>query len=221
MLLVEQNERIADKFASKRECRTQKPYTLAACPTAFRQILAVDTALVVWQRNLADDISAELASFVLDEVDDILLESEIGALETALADGMEKAGYPDAPALRSDIALLAGEHAAITGDREVKIRLEVVESDACRKFHTDYVRVRTITTYLGQGTQGIEADALDQVGLRSDPEIQQMHAGAVGLFKGRLWQEKPTILHRSPPIRDSGEQRLLLVIDPAHIGDRP
>src|SRR5690606_27544721 len=123
-------------------------------------------------------------------------------------------GYPDMPALRRDIVLLAERHAAVAGDRNVRIRLEVVETDACRKFHADYVKVRTITTYLGRGTQWIEAQSADRVGAPDGPEIRQLDAGHVGMFKGRLWQEMPTILHRSPPIGKSNEQRLVLVIDP-------
>jgi hypothetical protein len=41
-----------------------------------------------------------------------------------------------------------------------------------------------------------------------------MAIGEVGIFKGRLWAEEPSILHRSPPIAASGERRLLLVLDP-------
>jgi hypothetical protein len=38
--------------------------------------------------------------------------------------------------------------------------------------------------------------------------------GAVGVFKGRLLLDPPTILHRSPPISATGERRLVLAIDP-------
>lgn len=187
---------------------------VVTCPTALQRMLRPDMALAIWQRSLDDDIAAELESLMLDEVDDLLFVSEIDALESALAEAMEEGGYPDMPALRRDIVLLAERHAAVAGDRNVRIRLEVVETDACRKFHADYVKVRTITTYLGRGTQWIEAQSADRVGAPDGPEIRQLDAGHVGMFKGRLWQEMPTILHRSPPIGKSNEQRLVLVIDP-------
>jgi len=111
--------------------------------------------------------------------------------------------------------MLAAQHAVLLDENDVRVRLEVVETDACRKFHADYVKVRTITTYLGQGTQWIEATTPDQAGLPVGPSIQQIAVGAVAMFKGRLWQENPVILHRSPPIEGQREQRLVLVIDSA------
>ena len=211
MVLAEWDERIADE-------RTPT-VAHAACPTALRRILHPDIALAIWQRNPGDEIRAELASLVLDEVDDILFESGIGTLAPLLADTMDKAGYPDMLALRRDIVMLARQHAAIAGDRNVRIRLEVVETDSCRKFHADYVPVRTITTYLGQGTQWIAAGSAEAANTPDGPGIEQITTGSVAMFKGRLWQRIPTILHRSPPVGDSGEQRLVLVIDPAAVGN--
>jgi len=137
-----------------------------------------------------------------------------------LADAMEAAGYPDMPAFRRDIAMLGNRHAAVTGETGVRIRLEVVETDACRKFHADYVTVRVITTSRGRGTQWIEAETAEGAGSAGGPPIAQIPTGSVAMFKGRLWRENPTILHRSPPIGDSGEQRLVLVIDTAPAEDR-
>ena len=86
------------------------------------------------------------------------------------------------------------------------IRLEVVDTDACRRFHTDYTTLRLLTTYRGQATQWIRVGSPDR--------IEQMAAGEIGIFKGRRLLDDPPILHRSPPIGDRGESRLLLVIDP-------
>lgn len=110
---------------------------------------------------------------------------------------------------------LARGHASIEGVETVRLRLEVVENDACRKFHADYVTVRTITTYVGPGTQWIEAAKLSIGRMPEMSEIRQTETGDVTIFKGRLWQESPAILHRSPPIAGTGEQRLVLVVDTA------
>lgn len=213
MVLVEQEERVAGEMGGTAAPEGVSSAFIVACSTALQRVLRPDMALAVWQRSLDDDIVAELASLVLDEVDDILFASGTDALDRALADAMEDAGYSDVPALRRDIAMLAKQHAAVAGDRDVTIRLEVVETDACRKFHTDYVKIRTITTYFGQGTQWIEANAGGRAGDPRGRDIRQLGVGDVGMFKGRLWQDAPTILHRSPPIGGSGEQRLVLVID--------
>lgn len=220
MVLVERKKRIADNSVNDRGEDLHVPYVRGACPTALRQILRPHMALAVWQRTLGEDIVKELAGLVLDEVDDILFACDLSVLSADLSRAMEEAGYPDMPALRQDIAMLAVQHTSLTGGRQVRVRLEVVETDACRKFHADYVKVRTITTYLGQGTQWALAEAPDQIAASDNPAIRQLDAGEVGLFKGRLWQEVPVILHRSPPIGASGEQRLVLVIDPAPAEDQ-
>lgn len=82
------------------------------------------------------------------------------------------------------------------------------------RFHADYVRARTITTYVGQGTQWI--DAARKIGDTppDDDGIRRIETGAVAVFEGRLWLANPAVLHRSPPIAGSGERRLVLVIDP-------
>ena len=214
MILVEEQAGFETKYTNGMRRNAGKPFGFVSSPTALHQIRNPDTSLVVWQRSLAAELQADLSSLVLNEIDDLIFVSELTELEATLADGLNGAGYPDTPALRADIAMLARHHAAITGDREVKIRLEIIETDACRKFHTDYVKVRTIITYLGQGTQWIEADASEQAGLRGKPEVRQVAAGAVAVFKGRLWQNDPTVLHRSPPIGELNEKRLVLVIDP-------
>ncbi len=215
MVLVEQEERVAAEMSCAAARKHVSSACVVTCPTALQRILRPDMALAVWQRSLANEVVAELESLELDEVDDILLASGTDALERALVDAMEQAGYSDMPAFRQDITMLASQHAAITGDYNVRIRLKVVETDACRKFHSDYVKVRTITTYLGQGTQWIEAESADRADLPDSADIRQLDAGDVGIFKGRLLQETPTILHRSPPIGGSDQQRLVLVIDPA------
>jgi hypothetical protein len=213
MALIELTVRIADDAPDGQAATAHAIHV--SCPADLCRILSPETALAVWRRNLAADVGSELTGLKLDEVDDMLFACEIDALATALPGATEQAGYPDLPALTADIALLARQHAAIAGNARVRIRLEVVETDACRKFHSDYVTLRAITTYLGQGTQWTEAEGRDRAGLPGGPEIRQLRTGEVGMFKGRLWQETSAILHRSPPIGNTGARRLVLVIDPA------
>lgn len=219
MALVERGERVARSQSEPATANRVSGALVAACPAALGCILDPDIALSIWRRCLTDGIEAQLAGLVLDEIDDILLECGLEALDGSLADAMAEAGYPNTAELRGDIVMLADQHAAITGERRVRIRLEVVETDACYRFHADYVKVRTITTYLGDGTQWIEAVSTESTGPLDRPRIKQVAAGWVAMFKGRLWQEDPAILHRSPPIGTSGKQRLVLVIDSAPVED--
>lgn len=211
MSLVEPAERLEANCApSERNARPH--FSRVSCLTGLHGIVRPGTDLVIWERPIRRDVEAELATLVLNDLDDLLMSSPMNTLDEALAHALIDAGYPDLPGLRDDIAMLARQQAALTGDDEIRIRLEIVETDACRKFHADYVKVRTITTYLGTGTQWIEAAKPELAG---GVPIHQIETGAVAIFKGLLWQERPDILHRSPPIGGSNEQRLVLVIDPA------
>ena len=195
----------------KKDCvpLSPDPVTVAAGPRTdvLREIAREGIDLALWERSLDPALVQELSALDLDGIDDLLLVCDAGGVATQLGALLRDSGYPESSLLCTDIAALAARHAAVLGDRHVRIRLEVVETDACRKFHADFVTVRTITTYRGRGTQWQRADESD------DQAINEMQPGTIGLFKGRLLQPEPSILHRSPPIADSGESRLVLVID--------
>jgi hypothetical protein len=173
----------------------------------LREIVSDGIDLAIWERDLDPALVREVSGLELDGIDDLLLACDAGDTDMQLGTLLRDSGYPESPLLCADIAVLAMRHAVLLGERRVRIRLEVVETDACRKFHADFVTVRTITTYRGPGTQWQRADD------PGDQTINEMRSGAVGLFKGRLLQPEPSVLHRSPPIADSGESRLVLVID--------
>ncbi len=109
--------------------------------------------------------------------------------------------------LAADAQHLALHYAALTGQDRVEVRIERVTGNGCWKFHADYVALRLITTYCGQATQWLPQ------GATTDTEPRALSAGDVGLFKGRERAGDQAIIHRSPPIAGSGEDRLLLVID--------
>ncbi|OBX17872.1 hypothetical protein A9995_14525 [Erythrobacter sp. QSSC1-22B] len=91
----------------------------------------------------------------------------------------------------------------------VRIRLELVVTNSCRKIHSDYTDLRLITTYAGPGTQVLPMGAE-----KLESNLWSVPAGWVGLFKGRLFGEgHSACLHRSPPAADLRVRRLVLVID--------
>lgn len=109
--------------------------------------------------------------------------------------------------LAADVARLAMLYATWTGEERVEVRIEHVTGNGCWKFHADYVGLRLITTYCGQATQWLPQGATEDTAPRT------LSAGDVGLFKGRERAGDRAIIHRSPPIAGTGEDRLLLVID--------
>ncbi len=170
----------------------------------LQHILHRDVHLAIWQRR---DVS-NLGGLDWDAIDDIDQDVPVAALASAIPAALASAGYPGAVALAAAIIPIAAHFAALMVCDVLRIRLDVIETDACRKFHADQVTVRLLMPLVGPGTQWTRATAEPQV-----PE-GELEIGHVGLFKGRIWAEDPVILHRSPPIAATGLTRLLLVIDP-------
>lgn len=114
--------------------------------------------------------------------------------------------------LVNDIAALADTFATLMDSPYLRLRLDVVDDNACSRFHIDAVTARLVCTYRGTGTQyGISTDG-------SDPKrVFTVPTGAPIILRGTLWPDPPesALLHRSPPIEGTGETRLMLVLDPA------
>ena len=113
--------------------------------------------------------------------------------------------------LTSDTAALAEIFADLMRTHFLRLRFDVINTNACRKFHIDTVTARLICTYRGTGTQyGFPIDDTDP------PRVFTATTGAPILLRGRLWPERPNagLRHRSPPIEGSGQTRLVLVLDP-------
>ncbi|EEE38158.1 hypothetical protein RKLH11_1999 [Rhodobacteraceae bacterium KLH11] len=93
----------------------------------------------------------------------------------------------------------------------LRLRLDVVTTNACRRFHIDAITARLVCTYRGTGTQyGVSTDG-------ADPQrVFTVQTGSPILLRGTLWPAEPPsgLLHRSPPIEGTGETRLVLVLDP-------
>lgn len=166
-----------------------------------------DVHLALWHRSLPDRLS-HLATLDWDQIDDIDEQVARDTLSADLPALIEAAGYDGmAQALTGELVPICERFAAIMDCAELRLRIEVVETDACRKFHADNVSARLLMPLVGPGTQWVHAGG-------DDEGINELQAGEVGLFKGWKWTEKPQILHRSPPIAATGETRLLFALNP-------
>ncbi|MGR3712896.1 MAG: DUF1826 domain-containing protein [Shimia sp.] len=120
---------------------------------------------------------------------------------------------PERSTLVDDIAELSSNFAALMKVEFLRLRLDVVTTNACRKFHIDAVTARLICTYRGQTTQLGEAEQ------GQDPDAcVSAPLGSPIILRGTNWPEEAPmrLRHRSPPIEGSGETRLLLVLDPIY-----
>jgi hypothetical protein len=183
-------------------------------PEILASIHNADVNLAIWERSAP----ANLEVILKGDTRDVRFACDLGGLEAQLVSELDKGGYnvcPEREDLVADIASLARAFCGVMAIAEVDVRLEVVTTDACRKFHGDYVKARLITTYLGEGTQWLDETDADRISRGVEPlEIRQLGTGDVGVFKGKLATERPAI-HRSPPIGNTGQKRFLLVLNPA------
>ena len=99
----------------------------------------------------------------------------------------------------------------------------------CPRFHTDYVKCRLVTTYVGPATQwlphelvnrsklghGNQGQPDDKSGLfLENTDIEQLNVGHVALLKGESWagNKGAGLVHRSPHAKN-GYNRLYMTID--------
>lgn len=145
-------------------------------------------------------------------------------------------GLPFAPALRRDALELSRRFAGLAGLSSVHVGLEVLDHDACRKWHVDRVGMRLLVSYAGPGTEwalasGVDRRWLGQTSLDLDEAndrivfdraaIRRAGVGDVLLCKGDLFEGEPGqgLVHRSPPVRADSHWRLLLRIDERGCGE--
>lgn len=178
------------------------------------QIRTPGRAAVLWHRTPPPgvlDWLAALAPERLPALRCVLHPEDAAAAVRAACDAAGTAEGPERARLVSDIADLAERFAALMRAPLLQLRLDLVTTDACRRFHIDAVTARLLCTYRGTGTQlGIAPDGRDPDGIHSATP------GTVLILRGTLWPTDPatSLRHRSPPIAGTGETRLLLVLDP-------
>ncbi|MEM6669495.1 MAG: DUF1826 domain-containing protein [Pseudomonadota bacterium] len=169
---------------------------------------------VVWRRQPLQSFQSWIDSLDPERLPHARVVVQPNAVGEAVRHSCDLAETPDCAErdlLIDDIAALAHGFGAISSAEYLRLRLDVVSTNACRKFHIDSVTSRLICTYRGTGTQyGVSPDGSDPTRVFTAP------TGAPIVLRGTLWPQTPPtgLLHRSPPIAGTGETRLLLVLDP-------
>ena len=120
-----------------------------------------------------------------------------------------------------DITKFLQHFKTISGEMLFNVSLNVIDTDMCRKFHTDVKSLRLLCTYTGAGTLWLPEIAANRNALQTGKSnvvkdqnlIQQTQAGDVLILKGVIYPGAQAIIHRSPSIEESSGKRLLLRID--------
>ncbi len=169
---------------------------------------------LVWQRDVPPEVTQWFDALDPNRFPVGRVVVPIGAVADTVLHMCDVAGLPEGSCrdwFTKDIVGLSQVFAAIMKTANLRLRLQAVTTNACRKFHVDAITGRLVCTYRGTGTQyGTSAAGLD-------PDlIFTTSTGAPILLRGSLWPSKPAsgLLHRSPPIEGTGETRFVLVLDP-------
>ena len=183
-------------------------------PEGLLAIHPAACAALIWRRQPFPNFQSWIDGLdpnVLPRARVILRPDAVRAAALEVCNACDTPAGPERDRLVDDIAALAEIFAGVKRARWLRLRLDVVTTSACRKFHIDAVTVRLVCTYRGTGTQyGIATNGAEPSRIFTVP------TGAPILLRGTLWPETPRsgLLHRSPPIEGTGETRLVLVLDP-------
>ncbi len=185
-------------------------------PEVLDRISAPGCAAAVWRRRPLRHFQDWIDGLSPETLPEARIALSPDRVDIAMGALFSSCGIADGPfreMLVKDIAALSILFARVMRAETIRLRLDVIDGDACTKFHIDHVPARLLCTYRGPGTEFGRSDGGE------DPhDIDRLETGSVGLFRGRLSPggEMPGISHRSPPIAGLGEARLLLVIDPVY-----
>lgn len=196
--------------------KTVSAVAVVDSPEALSSIAGAGCAAAIWGREPSPSFQSWIDGLEPSQLPSMRAILRPGAVREAVGRQCETAGAPDGPErarLIDDISALAHSFVQIMRAPYLRVRLDVVTTNACRKFHIDAVAARLICTYRGAGTQyGFSENGAEPGRIFTVP------TGAPIVLRGALWPENPPsgLLHRSPPIAGTGETRLLLVLDPIH-----
>ena len=188
--------------------------TISQDAKGLEAFLNPSSAASIWRRDMPEGVQAWLTALPSENLPTGRVVMPIKSARTIATELFDMAHTPASAArdwLLNDLADLAQTFGRLIATTYIRLRLEVVETNSCRKFHLDAIRARLICTYCGTGTQYGTANG------KVDPQqIFTVPTGHPMLLRGSLWPPQPAsgLVHRSPPIEGTGETRLILVLDP-------
>jgi len=173
--------------------------------------------LAVWCRQLADDLAAaakQISEVAFELV--ISLDPWCDRDRQRLKQELTSSTGCDCATLADDLIDLSQRYAQASQNKTVRIRLETVKDDGCRKFHLDNVPMRLVVTYAGPGIQLVPvmySSAASEQQEKYNGPLNSIETGEAAIFIGKKSGRVDLIFHRSPPMKPSDSARLVAVID--------
>lgn len=202
------------------KCNIDENWKIGSTPDILKEIKSKEINIVLYEREIPE-LSLEINRLLKTDVN-LNFSGEIHSISEKI---QEELPLNQFKLINQDIQKLLLNFNEITGSTNFKLLFKTITTNMCRKFHTDINDLRMLCTYSGPGTLWLTNDNINQKALKTNPnqeyivlnnhQIKQAKTGAVVLLKGALFPQKnnKAILHRSPPIENRKEKRLLLRID--------
>ena len=182
----------------------------------------------IWERKLNNKI-IEAGKYMLDKNSKIQFSEVIKPKNTLDILKGEFGHSEEYQFLFKDISKLVKMFCELFEENRAWLRIDAISKPMCPRFHTDYVRCRLVTTYVGPGTQwlphhlvnrsklghGNQGQPDDKSGLfQKNVKIEQLDIGHVALLKGESWDGNngSGLVHRSPHA-EKEYKRLYMTID--------
>ncbi|MBU2878380.1 DUF1826 domain-containing protein [Aliiglaciecola lipolytica] len=191
-------------------------------------IYAQDVNIAIWKRCLSEAVITDVEN-LLDTATSLNTSAFIRAkdIKGDICDGLKSTEIGNA--FLDCTTELVDIFCTLFELDEVGLRLRLIDSPMCPRFHVDRVPCRLVTTFAGPGTQWLEHNKVerDKLGhgskgledevsglFRHQADIQTIETGDVALLKGEAWigNQSAGIVHRSPPY-NGGQKRLLMTLD--------
>lgn len=193
-----------------------KNWAIGNRPSVLDQIHDSSTNIAIYNRD---------TSYLNEELDtsiDPSIEIELSGKADEIVEGL-KDKLEDAPLIKKDIIELIHLFQKVAKTDNIKLRLVGVNTNMCRKFHSDINDLRMLCTYSGPGTLWLKDETVNRealVNMKEDllaqeNKVEQVDTGSVVILKGALYPSEyaDAIIHRSPSIEESSKHRLLLRLD--------
>ncbi|MBK1650225.1 DUF1826 domain-containing protein [Rhabdochromatium marinum] len=182
--------------------------------------------LTLWRRSAVEAITREVALLRAADLPDVrcttspaTFDADIGALLNA--QGLDPQSFST---WRADLRQVADHFFAICLARNVTVRIETTDSVGCPRFHVDRTHLRLLCTYRGPGTEWLTNAQVDRSAQASGAsnerilrygEPSRFEPFWVGILKGEAYPGNAGggLVHRSPPITDPGQTRVLFCLD--------
>jgi hypothetical protein len=193
----------ASRLLLARRREVSSPIVSGFMPSVLDRIHSPDTGLAIWQRFTRVNLLISASTLLMRPPFTVTVVDTPDMAARRLCRDLMLFHWP----MYADFRRLAGRFSTLAASPLVRMRLEHVVDDSCRKFHVDAVGLRLLCTYAGPGTEWIAPGG----------KTRRMKAMEVAIFKGTAFPGSgPRVMHRSPPLStgtSAGQSRLVLCID--------